>query len=426
MSINVRPIVVSPKSYLLELNLFKSGIENEQTATNERRSTRLYLSLLTVSIIILTFYYTVTPFTETITLESPSFTKYSTLARQTSLQCACSIVAIKYETFLQIRPSYHEVCQSDFQSNQWIHHVALRYEQSWNDSISSDVRRIALFQFETLRSLCQLVKETLTSGLGSFHQTDFIQSQLVEEKLFQVQINSFISEFINSSSKTFLRTLQFIQNTTAQSLLMAGASLTSVLPSNQMGFIWDSLTLPFPGSVYTFSDNSSCVCSSSTATSCMGTAVFRNEAVPGFQTGCYMINALLKSTLEILYNQSFIDMFTNSSEHFPKLNSSLSNQTVETLLSQMLVDHWSNRTSYEEYFTQCAPDLCQYIVSQRYDVLHIVTLMTGLFGGLSAVLRILAPFMVEILWPMILRFINWRRMLRIQPAAVHDTTGRID
>jgi hypothetical protein len=419
-------IITSLKSHLLELNLFKSGTENEQTVLNERRSTRLYLFLLIISILILTFYYTITPFTETITLESPSFVKYSIFAREASLQCACSKVAIKYETFLQIKPTYHEVCQSDFLSNHWIHHLSLLYDQSWNHSISSDFRRIALFQFETLRSLCELVQETLTSRLQSFHQTDFIQSQLVEETLFRVQINSFVSEFINSSSKMFSRTLHFIQNTTAQSLLMAGASLTSVQPSFQVGFILERLSVPFPGSVYTFLDNATCICSSSTATNCMGTATFRNESVAGFQTGCYMINVLLKSTLEILYNQSLIDTLTNSSKDFQKLNSSLSNKTMETLLSQMLVDHWSNKTSYEEYFTECAPDLCQYIISQRYGIFHIVTLMIGLFGGLSSALRILAPFTIEILRPMILRCITRRRMHTIQPVAVRTTPGRIE
>ena len=417
-------IVTIIKSHFLQLNLFKSGIENEQTVLNERRSTRLYLFLFILSLTILTFYYTVTPFTETVTLESPSFVKYSIFARKAPLQCPCSKVAIKYEKFLQLKPSYHEVCQSDFLSNDWIHHLSLLYEQSWDNSIPSDFRRIALFQFETLRSLCELVQEILTSGIQSFHQTDFVQSQLVEETLFQVQINSFVSEFINSSPKMFLRTLHFIQNITAQSLLMAGASITSVLPCDERIFFFDGRTVPFPGNVYAFLNNFTCICSSSTATNCMGTATFRNETVAGFQTGCYMINALLKSTLTILYNQPMIDILTNSSEDFKKLNSSSSNETVETLLSQMLVDHWSNSTSYEEYFTECAPDICQYIISQRYDIFHIITLMIGLFGGLSAALRILAPFIIEILRPMILRFITRRPMHTIQPAAVRPTPGR--
>jgi hypothetical protein len=372
--------------------------------------------------VITTFYYTIVPHTETIHIESPSFAKYSSLVHQSSLQCPCSKIAVAYEQFIQIEPFYHELCQSDFITDDWINYLFSLYEQSWNNSISSDFRRIAVFQFQTIRSLCQLAKDTNKNNVQSFLQKEFIQSQLILSELFQIQINSFIVEFIDSTAKVFSKTLYFVQNTTAQSLLMTGASLTSVLPYNQLGSInLKGEKLPFVGMVYTFSNGYTCTCSSSTATTCMGTATFQNDTVDGFQTGCYMLNALFKSTFEILYNQSFLDKLTNSSKHFQKLNSSVSNSTIEMLLNRMFVDHWLNTTYYERYFNVCAPDICQYTVTQRYDFLHIITFMVELFGGLSSALSIIVPFIIMTAWPIVYKFVS-RKRTRVNQIVVDGNT----
>ena len=401
--------IVFLKTYGKQLNLFYTGVQDDQTIKNERRSTRLYLVLLILSMIICTFYYVIVPNTLTILIESPSLAEYSALVQYTSLQCPCSNIAIAYEEFMHIEPFYHEICQSVFISNDWINYLFSLYQQSWNKSISSDFRRIAVFQFQTIRSFCQLAKETNKNGVQSFLEKEFIQSHLILRELFEVQINFFITEFIDSISKTFLRTMHFVQNTTAQSLLMTGASLTSVIPYNQraeMDSINVNKRIPFVGMVYTFLDGSTCTCSSSTATTCMGIATYQNQIVNGFQTGCYMVSALLKSTLEILHNQSFLNEFTNSSKNFRKLNSSLSNPTIEMLLSRMFVDHWFNTTSYERYFNACAPDLCQYTITERYGFLPISIVIFGLYGGLSLALRIIVPFIIITVWPVAYRFIT--------------------
>jgi hypothetical protein len=76
----------------------------------------------------------------------------------------------------------------------------------------------------------------------------------------------------------------------------------------------------------------------------MSVATFENNIVAGFQTGCYMLSALLKSTLEIFYDQIYANLLTESSDRFQKLNSSiLINKTIEELLSQMFVIEWRNQ-----------------------------------------------------------------------------------
>ncbi|CAF1450723.1 unnamed protein product, partial [Rotaria sordida] len=198
--------------------------------------------------------------------------------------------------------------------------------------------------------------------------------------------------------------------------------MTNVIPNNQVYMGFEEAVLPFSANTYTFFDGFTCTCSSSTATTCMGTATLQNNIVPGFQTGCYMMNALFKSSLDILYNQSFIDMITDSSKTFQKLNSSIPSKTVENLLSQMFVDYWSNTTLYGGYFNECAPDICQYSVNRRHGFIEIVALIIGLFGGLSAALRFIVPFIIETIAPNIRRFIALKSTRTTQLVTDETTT----
>jgi hypothetical protein len=158
----------------------------------------------------------------------------------------------------------------------------------------------------------------------------------------------------------------------------------------------------------------------------MGIATFQNHTVDGFQTGCYMLNALFQSTLQILYNQSFLDKLADSSKYFQKLNSSVSNSTIETLLSRMFVDHWLNITYYERYFNMCAPDLCQYTVIQHHDSLNIVTFMIGFYGGLSSALQIIVPFIIMTVWPTVYKLFSRRRTHTNQIVVDRNTRSKIN
>ncbi|CAF3909696.1 unnamed protein product, partial [Adineta steineri] len=388
------------KSRLFRLNLFNTASEDETIIQNERRSTRLYLVLLVTSMIVFLVYYSAALYTEDIFILSPSLDEYDRIQNETSLQCPCTNITVKYEVFAEIVPTYHQLCESDFVSDEWINSLFRLYEQSWNDSTPIDFRRIGVFQFQTLRSLCQLANDTISRSLQSFNYTDFVQSQLVSPEIFEAQIGSFIKEFIEETPKTFIRAFNFMRDTTAQSLFMTGASITSVRPVTQYRLeIYNPSIVPYPGVNYTFTDNSTCVCSSSTATTCMGLATFDNNVLPGFQTGCYMLNALMNSTLEAFDNQTIINKLNNSSRSFQKLNSSNSNRTIEKLLGQMFVESWSNSTSYEKYFQNCTPKSCSYKKIHHHSFWDILLSLIGFFQGASTVLGILSPLLIIKIWP---------------------------
>ncbi|CAF0838670.1 unnamed protein product [Adineta steineri] len=407
------------KSHLYRLNLFNTASEDETIIQNERRSTRLYLVLLVTSMMIFLAYYSAALYTEDIFIPSPSLIEYDRIPKEASLQCPCTNIAVKYEVFTEVVPTYHQLCESALVSDEWINRLFHLYEQSWNNSTPIDFRRIGVFQFQTLRSLCQLASDTINRNLQSFNYTDFVQSLLVSPDIFEAQIGSFTKDFIEETPKTFLRAFNFMQDTTAQSLFMTGASITSVRPVTQYTikeFVRG--IVPYPGVNYTFTDNSTCVCSSSTATTCMGLATFDNNVLPGFQTGCYMLNALMNSTLEAFDNQTFINKLNNSSRSFQKLSSSNSHWKIQKLLGQMFVESWSNNTSYDKYFQNCAPKSCSYRKIHHHSFWEILLSLIGFFAGASTVLGILVPILIVKIWPRVRNKICKRTSPTAQTAVV--------
>ncbi|CAF1411924.1 unnamed protein product [Adineta steineri] len=276
------------------------------------------------------------------------------------------------------------------------------------------MRRIAVFQFRTLRDFCELSQKLIKDNLQTFLQTEFVQIHLISEDQLLIQMGSFIADFVDMTPKTYFRILSFIQNITAQNLFLTGASITSVLPLFYRERGSKIKKLPYPGINYTYADNSSCTCSSSTANTCMGLSTLNNDIVIGFKTGCYMVSALLNSTLEVFHNQTFINILTNSSNDFHKLNSSSSNDTVGTLMKQMFITHWLNQTSFEQFFNECKPNFCQYTITKSYEYLLIITILIGLFGGISSTLRILIPLIITKVWPFLRKLLTRRRNHRIQ------------
>jgi hypothetical protein len=424
ISLYFHALFIFLRKNLLELNLFQDGVQDQVAIRNQRRSSRLYLILLFFPLFIIGLYNIVTIHLEVVVINSPSFNQYSTHFKEPTLQCFCTKIAVKYEEFIEVEPFFHELCQSDLISDDYINQLYTLYQKTWNNSIVTDFHRIAIYQFRTLRTFCQLTQETIQNHLQTFLQTDFIQPQLVSDQSMQIQTAALLVDFVDSTPRLFLRMLEFIQNTTAQSLFMTGASITSVFfrfPQN----IQSNDRPSFDGITYTFTDGSSCTCSSSTSTTCMGLATLENSTIVGFQTGCYMLSALLKSTLEAFYNQTYVNLLTESSSRFQKLDSSVStNKTIEELLPHMFVIEWRNQTFFQRYFDACAPDSCQYTIISRPDFSYIVTSLIGLFGGLSSILRIIAPNLVNRVWPLILKLKRRREIFSIPTVDISVNRGQ--
>ena len=138
--------------------------------------------------------------------------------------------------------------------------------------------------------------------------------------------------------------------------------------------------------------------------------------LPGLVTGCTPIEGLRMSTLECFYSSDCINSilaylnyytdidgspptnFTRSAPPdltvSPLENVNMSKfavaTSIGTLMDELFIDSWNVTSSYEQYFTACAPTTCRYRYSARNNVIYIVTLLLSLYGGLSVGLRFIA------------------------------------
>ena len=110
-----------------KLNLFRSNQpreseENEYELKNELISTRLFICLLFVSLLILLVYTSQVRVTHTITVDSPSVEVYSSLYEKhpDTLTCPCTNIAIAQEEFISLVPTFHQNLLQWFCSNKLV------------------------------------------------------------------------------------------------------------------------------------------------------------------------------------------------------------------------------------------------------------------------------------------------------------------
>ncbi len=80
------------------------------------------------------------------------------------------------------------------------------------------------------------------------------------------------------------------------------------------------------------------------------------------------------------------------------------------IVSNLMIEEWSNITSYDNYFNECKSSLCTATYISRGDVVHSIITIIGLFGGLTKIYRFLVALIVTPILRIIIR--NIRRQIR--------------
>lgn len=163
------------------------------------------------------------------------------------------------------------------------------------------------------------------------------------------------------------------------------------------------------------------------------TNVSKNILIKGLKMGCTPSESFLASTLECFYDLSclkLIEKYANSIDSLESLPIPLSqmnrfslNTTVDELVHRFFVDDWNKTVDYLSYYQQCAPSLCSYTHSQKLLSFYTLTLLTGLQGGLTIVLKWIAPKLVRII--MNINQYRKKRKTIIQPIATIELTSTI-
>jgi hypothetical protein len=266
---------------------------------------------------------------------------------------------------------------------------------------SGDFRMVVSYAFEALRVFCELIESTIHNSLIQFNSSEYITVSVAPLQLFQLQTQSFIVQFRISTTNNFLLSLNIIRQITEGNAFLSGSLSNYYLKTAYDGY--NVLTTSMDYSNCSCHLSSTCVKQFSIYDSSGNIRLFD---VPGFYTGCYVIEALLQSTLQCFYNQICINelqsyLSSSLSMNITALDSSLPSQyfvnsTVEDLLNTLMIEEWNSTQLYDQYYDECQPIECTYTIETRNNVIYIITTMFGIVGGLITVLRCVVPQVVKL------------------------------
>jgi hypothetical protein len=344
---------------------------------------RIHIIFVVTTLCTIYFFSAFNPRTTTIEKQLPSLSIYEDLIAKPhdSLNCPCSQISVKYKSFLNIKSRFHEICSSDFVSDQWI---TYQYENvtPLYRSIPTDFYSSSSGQFQLLASFCELSKQIVNNSLVQLGASDFINIQLLPLNQFEDRIRTTVNEFQLTIPNLFVNTLSLIR-------VMTGANmLTSILSTNWVLTGESNLTKEW------FSHSTSLEynrCSCALSSKCV-------SASRGMLAGCYPLEAILQSTLGCLYDQRCIDstnifkainISSSISSHFPI------DATVESIVNKLMVEEFLTTMSYELYFKQCAPLSCTYSSVNNKNIIEGIITLIGLYGGLLIICHLFAIFIVK-------------------------------
>ncbi len=403
------------------MNIFPSvpPSTDEYELRTQRISTRLFIILLFISITILLLYNSLIVKTKTFKVNTPSFGEYSNLYSKYSqtLTCPCSNISINYDNFLHVEYTLHEVCNSTFIDPSWIEYFRTDDFFQLNQY---DFRVIGPSAFQALRTFCHLINRTISDSLIFFHANQYVGAAVISSEQYDLETKILINQFRSSIESRFSLSLLMIREITQTNALYSALTTNyhSLITKNN-----DLLTVP---QIY-YGCNCDALSNCTVPSMMFDNDIFSKPLfdVPGFYTGCYVIEALLHSTLECFYSQQCIDQLQNyanisSRKNFTALDASLPSQytentTIEELVNILMIEQWNLSTTYEKYYNECRPLQCTYILETRNNVVYIVTTLFGIVGGLTTVLKFILPRLIKLI-----------RKKRQQQQQQQPTTGKIN
>jgi hypothetical protein len=395
------------KTKLLNINSFRNHSTDAGKIRKQILTTRLYLVSFIIILFIFVLYTSLDKKSVSLNVPVMDLTEYEKfqMKYKNTLTCPCNKISIEYEQFVGLQPSYHQICSSNFVSQQWINYLFN------NDAINDrNFLATASAQFQALASLCQLSEQTVNASLTQFYSTKFISGQLISLELFQNEIQSVTNLFQKSIPQTFQRTLNTIRGIFQGNLFMSAYQTNWKFTVLQIEDFSPVYTNPI---IY----NNSCSCG--TSSQCLQSVVLNNSIINGLVIGCYPLEAMLQSTLECFYNQTCLNLivsnFGDQSENMTfdilsSINQSGINEKVEQMVDRLFVDNWYINDSYANYFQQCRPLYCTYQFIQNFDIVYILTSVLGLYSGLTVTLKLIIPFIIHIIFK-----IFYGRQTRIIP-----------
>ena len=398
---SIRQVLRECPSRMVRLNLFYNPQKSsESTYHREQYSTRVYILLVIMSVIILLIYNIFARQTITENVDSPTEEDYHQLQEskyELSLKCPCSHNLILQRKFMQIRTTIHEVCLSPFIEEDWIKSMFIH--GNWSNLHSNDFHRRGALYFQGLRLFCFLHYDKSSHNDSSFLGTHLISIQLLSETQLMMQMNATVKNVLKSSrgdySMMYKNARDFINNNQMLSIYSSNWVFSPMTNMN------DFVDVPISMEPVSYGN-----CSCATSSVCFESVTLYGQIIPGFVISCIPLQSLFLSTLACLYNETCIEQINNNHLSVTPLirssNSQFSiNRTIEEIIDNAFDIDWFVNVNYSNYFNACRPSNCTYSVERQKDAVEIIVILLGLYGGLTTTLHIIIPYMIACVYVLI-------------------------
>ncbi|CAF3750060.1 unnamed protein product [Rotaria sp. Silwood1] len=448
LSSPTKTIISTARAHLIhtirKLNLFSSNplwspslTENEQIL-----STRIFIGLISISLLIVISYASLSIRTRTITLNKFSISDFEQLEAlyPDTIKAPCTEVAVRYDKFLRVSAKFHQICSSSFIRKKWISSLFLYNATSHN---ILDFRTFAFSHYRSLGLLCQLARQAVNDAYDSFYSNRLINrysfSRTQFDEVSSVATINFYRNIITNEKRIVSILSMFTSKNQLISALRTNTYMVSK-PGSKIFISYDRIYRELNGT-----EENVCECTLRDNQCVYPAGAFYNVTlsnlekevendpspqfqIPGLMAGCLPLEAIRQSTLECLYNQSCIDVLSLQ----PKLsrpralNISLTrfplNLTIGSLFDNYLfIESWENRSSFENYFAACAPRYLSYSYESQFYLGTIITMILNAFGGLVIALQLITPALVKIF-----KLIKWKKQRTEQTTTVERRHVQIE
>ncbi|UJR19114.1 hypothetical protein I4U23_022245 [Adineta vaga] len=420
---------------LINLNLFST---NDEPVIDQRLGTRLYIVLVGIGVVVVLLFSGFSTQTNTITIHGNpvplSIIEQLQSRFPTTLSCPCTQTSIRRDKFLSFMPEYHPVCSSTLVQPEWIESLFRTYNRT-RYYHPLDFRLIASSQFEFIALLCRTASSAINDTLyGEFGSTLMISAQLSTHVAFEIETSAIVEQFLVNTAATLLRThrllFKMLEQNSIVSALRTNYFTTMVPGSADFITYWTIYPMDFTTNETDPFNTLVPYCECVWTFDCTFPAGIYNEEprnglgglylpqppplslVSGMLTGCIPSSSILQSNLQCFYDRACVSTLGERFNETILLTRSrfLPNTTIEVLLTELLLESLHNASSYVNYFMECAPTMCTYLYSRRFDVLHMFTTVTSIFGGLSVIFRVLSPIIIKF----------YRRFTRVRTENEHQ------
>ena len=322
-----------------------------------------------------------------------------------------------------------QVCSSAFVNSTWTTYL-YGFGSTARPYLQLD-RPLLSKQHQIIGRFCAISQRIVNREMSNFYQTRLTTSLTLSRDLFVSQISRVISQFFEAIFLHFGRNLQLLLEMIAANYFPSAFNTDWLIEYGNAANGYLVRNIPY---LY---DNGTCNCAVSNACQKPLRIGPPDLVIKGLVVGCLPMHGLRMSTLECFYSSdcvktvlSYLDYYMSIDGSPPlnftipkevpipiaSLNASIAsrflpNTSVGTLINEVLVEQWNNRSSYEDYFNICAPTMCRYEYMQRRDALFIITSLLGLYGGLAISLRFIAWNTMELYY----KILSLSPDIRIKP-----------